>query len=134
MPLTTARVIFTMCTRIFNNRLDELRGKMNASNEDKGVKKACKELAGQCKKLIKDAKNEATKHEKELKKHGVKDIVARCPSHSTTHSTVHKSTAKPHTTHSDAYTSETTPKHESHPDSPSHSESPSESHSGSPEN
>ena len=114
MPQTTARVIFTMCTRIFNNRPDELRG--NASNEDKGVKKACKELAGQCKKLIKDAENEATKHEKELKKHGVKDIVARCPSHSTTHSTVHKSTAKPHTTHSDAYNSEATPKHESHPD------------------
>ena len=64
MPPTTARVIFTMCTRIFNNRLDELRGKMNASNEDKGVKKACKELAGQCKKLIKDAKNEIKKQER----------------------------------------------------------------------
>ena len=107
---------------------------MNATNEDKGVKKAYKKLVGQYKKLIKDAKNEATKHEKDLKKHGVKDIAARCPSHSTTHSTVHKSTAKPHAAHTDAHTSEAKTKHESHPDSPSHPETPSESHQGSPEN
>ena len=98
--------------------MDELKGKMNATNEDKGVMKAYKKLAGQYKKLIKDVKNEAKKNEKELKKHGVKDIATRCPSHSTTHSTVHKSTAKPHANHADAYTSETTPKHESHSGSP----------------
>jgi hypothetical protein len=118
---------YTALQKSHENALKDLKGKqLNGTNDDKAVKKAYAKLAKQYKKLSKDAKNEATKHAKELKKHGVTDVAARCGSLSNTHSAFHKSTKKSHATHSDAHTSEATPKHDSHP------EPPSESHSGSP--
>ena len=117
---------YTRLGKSHEKALNELKGKMNATVEDKGVKKAYKKLAGQYTKLIKDAKNEAKKHEKALKKHGVKDIAARC-THTSTHSNLHKSTAKPHAAHSNTHNSEATPQHESQPNSQPepHSEPPS---------
>ena len=58
--------MYTHLQKSQQKALDELKGKMNATNEDKGVKKAYKKLAagGQYKKLIKDAKNEVKKQER----------------------------------------------------------------------
>jgi len=106
---------YVVLKKTHQHSLKSIEGQMNATS-NAGVKKSFAKIVKKFKKLVTDAKKEVKKQEDVLKKHGIKDVAARCASHSNTHSDTHKSEVTSHQTKSDEHTLAAT----SHPTTSEH--------------